>query len=541
MQQMLDCYGAGIQIDQVQLQKVDPPAQVIDAFRDVQAARADQERLQNEAYAYANRIVPEARGEAERILQGAEGYKRADGRRGQGQTARFLKVYEQYKKAPDVTRKRMFLETMERVLGGTDKIILDSKGGARASCRICRSTSCSPKKRAGSQLMIMRSFLAALVVLLGARRRGCLSSRFHRASERAGARASSSASRSAIITDAGAALENPGRRRPSTISTSASSTSTRRRRRSSPPTRSASSSMPSRATGSSIRCCSIRPCATSAASARGSARSSKSALRRVLGGATFQDVVRDKREELMKRIAKQVNEEGKEFGLEVVDVRIKRADLPEQNSKSDLRPHAGRAPARGGRVPRRGRRPRQPHPRHRRPRGHRHQGRGHARGRAHCAARAMPSATASLPRPSAAIPTSSASTARCRPTRQRMKAGRHAPADLARTGVLPVLQQSDRETDSAWRTTEAMSDLSSASALCSVIEGLLWAPRAASGHAPAGGRRRHTPERYVADSAGCDRRRGWGGNCLAHARLKSCSRLRLAPVGRHRRVCHILR
>lgn len=129
MQQTLDTYKAGIVIDQVQLQKVDPPAEVIGAFRDVQAARADKERLQNEAYAFANKIIPEARGEAERILQNAEGYRQQAVAEASGQTARFLKVYDEYKKAPEVTRKRMFLETMERVYGGTDKIILDNKGG----------------------------------------------------------------------------------------------------------------------------------------------------------------------------------------------------------------------------------------------------------------------------------------------------------------------------------------------------------------------------------------------------------------------------
>jgi membrane protease subunit HflK len=101
---------------------------VIDAFRDVQAARADKERLQNEAYAYFNKVVPEARGEAERIIQGAEGYKQQVVNDATGQTSRFLQVYNQYKNAPEVTRRRMFIETMERVLGGTDKIILDSKG-----------------------------------------------------------------------------------------------------------------------------------------------------------------------------------------------------------------------------------------------------------------------------------------------------------------------------------------------------------------------------------------------------------------------------
>ena len=127
IQQTLDGYKAGIQIDQVTLQKVDPPGDVIDAFRDVQAARADKERLQNEAFAYANKVVPEARGEAERILQAAEGYKQQTVAEARGQTARFLQVYDEYKKAPDVTRRRMFLETMERVMGGSDKVIIDSK------------------------------------------------------------------------------------------------------------------------------------------------------------------------------------------------------------------------------------------------------------------------------------------------------------------------------------------------------------------------------------------------------------------------------
>ena len=129
IQSTLDSYSAGIQIDQVKLQKVDPPPEVIDAFRDVQAARADMERLQNEAYGYANKVVPEARGDAQRILQAAEGYKQQVVNDANGQTSRFLQVYDQYKNAPEVTRKRMFLETMERVLGGTDKIIIDSKGG----------------------------------------------------------------------------------------------------------------------------------------------------------------------------------------------------------------------------------------------------------------------------------------------------------------------------------------------------------------------------------------------------------------------------
>ena len=126
MQKILDRYGAGIQVQQVQLQKVDPPAQVIDAFRDVQAARSDLERAQNEAQTYANRIVPEARGRAAKITQDAEAYREQTVAEATGQTSRFLQVYDQYKKAPDVTRERMYLETMERVLGGSDKTIIDT-------------------------------------------------------------------------------------------------------------------------------------------------------------------------------------------------------------------------------------------------------------------------------------------------------------------------------------------------------------------------------------------------------------------------------
>lgn len=125
MQRTLDSYRSGILVTQVQLQKVDPPSQVIDAFRDVQAARADAERLQNEAQAYANRVVPEARGDAARITQGAQGYKERAIIEARGQTSRFLSVLTQYQKAPDVTRQRLYLETMERVFGGMDKVIID--------------------------------------------------------------------------------------------------------------------------------------------------------------------------------------------------------------------------------------------------------------------------------------------------------------------------------------------------------------------------------------------------------------------------------
>jgi membrane protease subunit HflK len=132
MQRTLDSYGSGILVQQVQMQKVDPPAQVIDAFRDVQAARADLERLQNVAQAYANQVVPDARGRGAQILQVAEGYKEQAVAEAKGQSARFLKVYDEYKKAPDVTRQRIYLETMEKILGGAEKLVYDGGNGNSA-------------------------------------------------------------------------------------------------------------------------------------------------------------------------------------------------------------------------------------------------------------------------------------------------------------------------------------------------------------------------------------------------------------------------
>jgi membrane protease subunit HflK len=130
VQKTLDQYEAGITVTQVQMLKVEAPAQVIDAFRDVQAAQADQERAQNEARTYAGRVVPEARGKAAQLLQSAEAYRQQTVAEATGQAARFNKVYEEYKKAPDVTRQRLYLETMERLFGDTDKVILDSSGQA---------------------------------------------------------------------------------------------------------------------------------------------------------------------------------------------------------------------------------------------------------------------------------------------------------------------------------------------------------------------------------------------------------------------------
>jgi membrane protease subunit HflK len=129
-QKTLDQYKAGIRITQVRMQKGDAPGEVLGAFRDVQVAQADQEKLQNEAGAYKNSVVPDARGKAAKITQDAKAYREQTVAEATGQAARFSKVYEEYKKAPNVTRQRIYLETMERLFGGTDKVILDSTTGS---------------------------------------------------------------------------------------------------------------------------------------------------------------------------------------------------------------------------------------------------------------------------------------------------------------------------------------------------------------------------------------------------------------------------
>jgi len=130
IQSILDEYNSGIQVTQVQTQKADPPDQVIDAFRDVQAARADMERSKNEAEAYANDVIPRARGEAARIMQGAEAYKQKVVASAEGEASRFISIYNEYAKAKEVTQERMYLETMEKVLADIDKVIIEKNAGS---------------------------------------------------------------------------------------------------------------------------------------------------------------------------------------------------------------------------------------------------------------------------------------------------------------------------------------------------------------------------------------------------------------------------
>jgi len=130
IQSILDEYNSGIQVTQVQTQKADPPDQVIDAFRDVQAARADMERSKNEAEAYANDVIPRARGEAAKIMQAAEAYKQKVVAAAEGEASRFISIYNEYAKAKEVTQERMYLETMEKVLADIDKVIIEKNTSA---------------------------------------------------------------------------------------------------------------------------------------------------------------------------------------------------------------------------------------------------------------------------------------------------------------------------------------------------------------------------------------------------------------------------
>ena len=130
IQSTLDGYDAGITVVRVNLDRADPPAEVINAFREVQAAEQERDRLERQADAYANRVLAGARGEAAQVLEQAEAYRAQVVNEAEGEASRFLAVLDEYRGAPGVTRRRLYLETMERVLGDVDLVILDAQGGA---------------------------------------------------------------------------------------------------------------------------------------------------------------------------------------------------------------------------------------------------------------------------------------------------------------------------------------------------------------------------------------------------------------------------
>ena len=129
LQQMLDHYECGIDVRQVQLQDVNPPQEVDFAFKDVQSAKEEKEQLINEALGYQNDVIPKARGGAEKLIREAEAYREERIKRAEGDASKFLSVLTEYRKAKNVTRKRLYLETMEQILPGIEKVILDEKVG----------------------------------------------------------------------------------------------------------------------------------------------------------------------------------------------------------------------------------------------------------------------------------------------------------------------------------------------------------------------------------------------------------------------------
>jgi membrane protease subunit HflK len=129
LQQILDAYATGLIVQQVNIEKTDPPAAVKDAFDDVVAAREDKERLQNEAERYALTIVPEARGQAQARIRKAEGYKLEVVANAEGEVGRFIQLLEEYQKAPKVTRDRMYIDAIQNVLSSTTKIMIDIDSG----------------------------------------------------------------------------------------------------------------------------------------------------------------------------------------------------------------------------------------------------------------------------------------------------------------------------------------------------------------------------------------------------------------------------
>jgi membrane protease subunit HflK len=132
LQRILDSYGTGVTVTQVATQRVDAPAAVVEAFRDVQAAAADKVRAENEAQADYNRITQQAEGEAQRVIKEAEAYRDQKVAIATGDAQRFVAVYDQYKQSKDVTERRMYLETMERIMKGINKVLIENQGGLGA-------------------------------------------------------------------------------------------------------------------------------------------------------------------------------------------------------------------------------------------------------------------------------------------------------------------------------------------------------------------------------------------------------------------------
>lgn len=130
VQSIAQGYGMGVTVSQITIEQAAPPTEVADAFNEVQRAEQDENRFQEEARQYANTLLGDARGQAAQVREDAAAYKNRVVQEAEGEAARFLSIYQEYAKAPEVTRKRLFLETMEQVLGGSEKVLVDKSAGS---------------------------------------------------------------------------------------------------------------------------------------------------------------------------------------------------------------------------------------------------------------------------------------------------------------------------------------------------------------------------------------------------------------------------
>ena len=353
LQKTLDSYGAGIQVQQVQLQKVDPPAPVIDAFRDVQAARSDLERLQNEAETYANRVVPEAKGRAAKIIQDADAYRAQTVADAKGQTSRFLQIYAQYKKAPDVTRERMYLETMEqhsrqhrqddhryrpakrrpgrRALSAAQQPHADAGAGTAGTGRSDGSQAMRLSLVGGVTAVIL-----LIAVIVGY-------STFFTVYQTRQALVVRLGNPVRVITEPGLNVKVPfvdsviyidkrilNIEQPAQEVIASSGDSANAGAGQAGERLVVDAFARYRITDPLKYYQTVGPAGASSQLAI----LLNSTLRSVLGEATLTDVVRNRREELMAKMRDQLDHDAQPFGIHVVDVRIRRADLPEQNSEA---------------------------------------------------------------------------------------------------------------------------------------------------------------------------------------------------------------
>ena len=423
IQQTLDEYGSGVNIVRVNFDKADPPQEVIDAFREVQAARQERSTLQNRADAYANQTLAAARGDGAQKLQEAEGYRAQVVNAAQGEASRFTAVQQQYVKAPEVTRKRLYLETMEGVLADTQTFLLDTPNaggpGRRALPAAERAApagaAAAPPAR-GDQVMRRLPILVGLLVVAGF----LLLNAIFTVDARQKAMVLQFGQVKAIKENPGLAFKVPFVQnvvfydsRIQGLDTNALEVTPLDDRRlivdAFARWRIADVEQFRRAVGVG---------GMNAASQR-LEQILNANVREALGSVRSEAVLSADRVGLMNRIRDASIIEARDLGIEIIDVRLKRADLPEQNLTADLRAHEGRARARGGGRARPRQRGRAARARAGRPDRARDRLRGRPRRPGRSAARPTPSATASSPRPTAPTRSSSPSCARWTPTRTR--------------------------------------------------------------------------------------------------------------------------